>query len=354
MPVVAINPAWRRFVLLALCLSVLVGCPAEPPPVVEPPLPLERVPAEYWVEAEGTVSVGGVTVPGRVRMHYAVFWDVSVVVPTLVVWMHDTDLLLTFLWWEVDTEPLRCTSFRNDGALTATLAGDTLEIAAGAKLTGVSHTERDPSGECVGKARRLEVETPVVVSAVHDPDNNHFALSATFDTTASAGDDGSSGGVFSLIPSFDAPDLENMVTVSVQMEGQYLNRPPLAVLAALGNDLEPSDDGCPVTRPEGDPPMVLANTDGGLVVTLHSQSHDPDGGWPQDAPDPKLRRVDLEFEQWSSSKGEGYRFLGAGQEIGPVLFDNDLVHQLVLRVTDRWGAEGRQVCRFRVQANPGN
>ena len=58
--------------------------------------------------------------------------------------------------------------------------------------------------------------------------------------------------------------------------------------------------------------------------------------------------VDLAAEQWARSVPGGFSYLGTGQEIGPVLFEADREHRLLLWVTDRHGAEGRKLCHFQV------
>ena len=88
--------------------------------------------------------------------------------------------------------------------------------------------------------------------------------------------------------------------------------------------------------------------EGPSSVTLRSTSYDPDGKWPANNA-PKRPRVDLSFEQWARSRPDGFVFLGAGRDIGPVLFETGREHQLLLWITDRQGAEGRKLCHFQVE-----
>lgn len=138
----------------------------------------------------------------------------------------------------------------------------------------------------------------------------------------------------------------NEYVVAIQLAGSYLNRPPVAALAFQGDGIELGPDGCPRTR-DADPDIVVANTPDGLVATLHSDSHDPDGVWPGDQ-GPKLKRLDLAFEQWARNRDGAFGFVGAGRDVGPVLFESGQEHQLLLWVNDRRGAEARKVCRFEV------
>ena len=306
-------------VLLILVITVwyvTVGTRPEPEP--EPPPLLLQIPRNYWAEAHGTITLGDNAVPGKVRVEYLVHPDQRVVIPSLSVWMDDLDLVTPFLWWEAAREPLRCTFFRNNGAIGGTLDNGELVIPAGAKVLGHSFLKRDADGECRGKARRLDSASNEELRITHDPDSNRFALSVAFDTSHEG----------------------NAFTVTLEAEGHYLNRPPVAALTGTGDNVKLAADGCPA-------PKSPANTAEGLQVTLQSGSYDPDGKWPEDF-NPKRPRVDLAAEQWARSRPGGFRYLGAGQAIGPVLFETDQEHQLLLWVTDRHGAEGRKLCRFQV------
>ena len=294
----------------------------EPEPLSAPAL--LQVPKTYWAEGEGSISFGDHSVPGRVRLDYLVYPDQRVVIPNLVVWMDDLDLVVPFLWWEAAREPLRCTVFRNQQAIQAVLDNDELVIPAGSKLLGQSYFERRSDGECRGKARRLEPTSSAEMRIIHDPEGDRFALSTEFDT------------------SYEGNDF----TVALQAEGRYLNRPPVAALEVVGNNVTVAADGCPATD-KGKPPIAQANTPQGLLISLRSASYDPDGNWPEGT-NPKRSRVDLNFEQWARSRPAGFSFLGAGLEVGPVLFEVDKEHQLLLWVMDRRGAESRKLCHFQV------
>lgn len=309
--------------VLALIIAVWLTSP-EP----EPLPPLGQVPQAYWAEAEGTIKLENLAVPGRVRFNYLVYPDQRVVISNLVVWMNDLDWVVSFLWWEAKREPLRCTTFRNDKAIEGVLENGELVIPAGATVKGWSYFKRDSDGECTGEARQIDAESADELRAVHDPEGNHFALSASLETNFQ----------------------DNDVTVGLEMEGHYLNRPPVAELVVAGEgDILTTEDGCPGTK-KGDPPIAVANTPEGLLVNLQSTSYDPDGKWPAEQEPPKRPRLDLSFEQWARSRPGRFSFLGTGQEIGPVLFETGREHQIVLWITDRKGAEGRTHCHFQVVA----
>jgi len=295
-------------------------------PVTEPePLPvLLQIPQEYRAELNGLITLGDNIVPGRVLVDYQVYPDLQVVVTNLAVWMDDLDLVTPFLWWEVVREPLRCTFFRNDGAITGVLDNGELVIPAGATILGHSFLKRDAQGKCTGKARRLDTASNAELRIIHDPAGNHIALSAAFDTSHE----------------------DNTFTVSLEAEGHYLNRPPVVELVVSGENVTVGEDGCPSVE-KGKPPIALANTPDGLQITLKSISYDPDGNWPKDF-NLKRPRVDIAAEQWARSRRGGFSYLGEGRDIGPLLFEIGREHQLLLWVTDRYGAEARKLCHFQV------
>ncbi|MCZ6918536.1 MAG: hypothetical protein O7I93_17305 [Gemmatimonadetes bacterium] len=287
----------------------------EPPPPAPLPL-LEQIPRAYSAAAEGTIALGDNAVPGRVRANYLVYPDQRVVITHLAVWMDDLDLVVPFLWWET-REPLRCTIFRNDGAIEGTLQDGELVIPAGTKVLGQSYRERDPSGGCRGKLRLLDTRSTDVLRVTHDPEGNHFGVSASFETSYQ----------------------DHELTVTLEAQGRYLNRPPVAKLQVM-EDVPVLPDGCPEKK-------ILANTPEGLQVRFRSTSYDLDGIWP--GVEGEKLRVDLSFEQWARSRPDGFVFLGAGRDIGPVLFETGREHQLLLWITDRQGAEGRKLCHFQVE-----
>jgi len=312
---------------MTMVLMASSGCPTAPPPTPVELHPLSHVPAKFWAQADGRVRIDDeMTVPGRVRIWYSVDHEGVVEVEHLYAWMDDVDLAVTFLWWDVEVEPLRCTTLRNQGVLTGTLNGTEIQLASGAAVEGISYSERGENGKCVGKARKFEVEATDSILLTHDPENNRFAFEAAFETMQD----------------------EHAFTISFAAEGRYLNRPPIAAFEIEGVDAELNEEGCPGTTKDN-PPIAIANTPEGLSVTFHSSSWDPDGLFPPGT-NPKRPRVDIAFEQWARSGAEGLRPVGSGRTLGPILFETGREHQLLLWISDRQGAESRKFCHFQVMA----
>lgn len=299
---------------------------------------MARVPAAYWVEGEGTVTLDDeqsdeMTVPGRLRMNYLVYPDQRVVVPTLVAWIDDLDLVVTFTFFEfepldveveVEThrEKLRCATLRNDGAIEGTLHGGEIVLPAGTAVEGQYYSKRGDDGRCSGSAKGLAAESDGELRAVHDPEGDRFALEGSFEVT------------------YEAEDGEHEYELEFEIEGDYLNRPPVAAFSFDDPELQLLENGCPKS--------AAANDAKGYKVGLISQSWDPDGIWPGEPGSQKTPRVDLDFEHWGRSTPEGFSFVGAGREIGPLVFEAGREHQLLLWVTDRRGAEARKFCQFQV------
>lgn len=290
---------------------------------------------EYWVEVDADVSISDLaggppsTVPGMLRMVYDVEEDGVVRVRSLISTMDDIELVMQIAWWEVPVESLRCTRLSNEAVIAGTLEGTQMELASGIVVRGRSFPTRDAEGECSGEVRWMRAESPTTLTAVHDPANDHF----------------------SFFGSFEGGEPGQQYKVTIEAEGGFLNRPPQAQWTAVAVDgagaVDTAPDGCPATRTESDPPIVRRNTEKGLEVTLRSDSFDPDGVFPEGGK-PKLPRVDIAFEQWVRTMPDGYSFVGGGREVGPLLFETGAVHEVLLWVRDRRGAESRQICRFEV------
>ena len=306
--------------------------PPDEPAADQPPAPeLTQVAGAYRAQADGTISISAeslleglvsieaVEASGRVRMHYLVHPDKSVVIRGFNVWMGDANIEVNFPFWEVQHERLRCTVFYSDQAITGRLEYDRIIIPAGTKVLGHTYERRGSDGECGGLAYRLDVESPEDMIITHSPgpDNVRFGIDAEFTVD------------------FDG----NEVTVSLDAQGDFINRPPVAEMQLTGTGVQLMDDGCPVG---------VANTAEGLELNVRSASHDPDGNFPPDI-SVKQARVDINFEQWARTSPEGLRFLGEGQDMGTQLFATGKDHQLMLWVTDRQAAEARKICKFTVK-----
>lgn len=305
------------------------GAPNEPPNEPPPAPQLTEIAGAYRAQADGTITISaetalaGVTsvedveVSGRVRMHYLVNPDQSVVTRSFNVWMGDANLEVNFPFWDGQRERLRCTVFYSDRAINGGFGNDRITIPAGTKVQGHTYDRRGADGQCGGGVRKLDTVSPEDMRITHKPGENIFEINASF--------------------TVDYEGTE--VTVNMDASGEFINRPPVAEFRLTGTDVLLKDDGCPVG---------MANTADGLEVALRSTSYDPDGNFPEDV-SIKQSRVDISFEQWARSSPEGLLFLGEGQDLGTQLFETGKQHQLLLWVTDRQGAEARKICKFAVK-----
>lgn len=310
------------FALLALAAP---GCVRRTPPA---PLDLS-LPKSYRVQADGVLRLDGLRLPGRLRMDYLVEPDGRVLVSDLTAWIRDVDIVTHFLFWETDRERLRCTKLSNVTPIGGRLeGGNRLVFASGAAdLSGVSFDRREPDRTCPGRARQVTARNNAVFEATHDPVANRFAMNGTF--RGRHGDD--------------------EVSIRVDMTGSFVNRPPEALLGVFetpGGSAEPGEfdlpqGGCPPIRGVN-PPGAVANAPDGLRLHLISLSSDPDGAG-------RAGRGDISRDVWSlSTDGGRFRSLGAGQIVGPVLFELHRNHVLALTTSDHALASSRMTCRFRV------
>ena len=318
--------------LLALAVALVsLGCPAEEPPPPPPPPDAAQLPGRYIAQASGTVGLGGggieeETVDGRLQVAYIVYPDDRVVLTHFAARLDDVDLVVPFLWWEVDREPLRCTALASSRTAVGALEnGDAIVLPAGAlELGGVSYTARNDAVTCGGEQRGIRAESPSPASISHDPNENSFAFSG----------------------SFAASHQGNEFTVAVELDGDYVNRPPVARLAhalsGAGDDA--LVEGCP-------DPKSIANTGEGLRLRLVSRSEDPDPHAFVES-NLKLPRADLRREDWLRSLEGEFSFVGEGREMAEVVFEPALDHVLVLTVTDQSGSRARKICEFFVAPKP--
>lgn len=202
-------------------------------------------------------------------------------------------------------------------------AGNLLFPAGSAPLFVTSFSERNAEGGCPGGGDhyRITATNSRPVSGWHDPISDVFQLTGNFRTTVDDED----------------------VDIAVSLEGQYDNRPPVALFGVEGEGISRIQGGCPPVTGVN-PSSTEANDPLGLRLYLQSNSRDPDG---------LFAESDLTLAQWQHWQGTSggsprgtYRFLGRGRRIGPVVFDVDRHHVLVLRVTDRAGASDTTRCEF--------
>jgi len=144
---------------------------------------------------------------------------------------------------------------------------------------------------------------------------------------------------FHLAGAFSAHYSGETYALSLQLDGTYADRPPVARQSVVypGH----TQAGCPdrwIANPAGW--VAEANTAGGLLASLRSDSSDPDGSW---------ARADLTSERWFYRPDISTRYrIGPGHEVGPYLFGIGPTHQVELLATDLRGADSDDSCVFRV------
>ncbi len=282
------------------------------------------LPKAYRAQGDGTVQLGDLRLPGRVRVDYLVYPDGSVAMGNLHTWLQDVDIVTRFLFIETSRERLRCTEFSNQQVVEGRLDSSGLELvfpAAAARLSGLSFETRGSDRSCTGPARVITAENNAELRIEHDPASDRFALSTR------------------LTASYDGND----IAVRIDVEGEFLNRPPEPEIGVGGPTIDPDliQGGCPPVLATN-PPGAAPNDPRGLLLNLASSSFDPDGDW---------RRSDIIREEWSHSSGAPgakFRLIGRGRVAGPYLFESDREHWLMLTAWDRTGASYRDLCQFRV------
>ena len=310
---------------LALCavLGVLSSVACDPP---GPSAGDFELPQAYLAEASGTVELEDLRFFGHARASYLVFPDGRVNVTGLRFWVDDADIVVRGLFGIVlGRERLRCTELELERPFDAHLAPpDEIAVpAAAAEIAGLAWEERAADGSCPGGARRISASNNSGFGLLHDPAGDRFAISTSFT--------GPAGG--------------ETVTIGVEMEGSFVNRPPEAKIGVGGPGLPIASiqAACPQII-DGNPPYTPTNDPAGLRVELLSLSSDPDGN---------EGRSDISREHWVHSEGGGpWTVLGNEQLIGPVLFPTGSNNRLILEVGDRLGARSRKICDFLVLEAP--
>lgn len=284
----------------------------------------------YNARGHGTMIVDGpgccdgVVFPSTFEMNYEV--DTAsgrVNITRLYTTLADMDVTFHFLIFETGRARIRCGSARNDAQIEGNVdASGNLSIASGAAtLSGTSYQQRNASGECGGDVSAITLNNNAPLTGVLDPASNRISFAGVFSATTEG----------------------NTYTVHLDMTGDYLNRPPVAVFGVEGPGLERfSQGGCPAVMNGGNPPepTVEANDPAGLKMFLKSFSRDPDGAW---------QGGDLQLDQWFHGRNsEPLKFIGESRRLGPVVYEFGPVHHLELQTTDRAGALSKSECDFRV------
>lgn len=315
------------FILTALvAVPVLRDAFASPIP---PSPPITGASLHYSTRGKGAVTVDGpgccdgMVFPSTFEMDYETDTSGAVLITRLDSALADMDLRFHFLIFETARVQVRCGTVRSGSVIDANIdAFGNLTIAPGvATLSGNAFHTRNSAGECGGGLSSLTLTNNAPMSGVLDPTGNRMTLTGSFTTTTEG----------------------NTYNISLEMTGQYANRPPVAVFGVEGAGLEAfAQGGCPAVLNGGNPPeyVVEANDESGLKMFLRSFSHDPDGSW---------TGADVGLDQWFHGMDtEPQKFIGEGRRVGPQMFAFGPVHHLTLETTDRLGVVNRSRCDFRV------
>jgi hypothetical protein len=274
------------------------------------------------VNGEGCCD--GVPLPGTFEMDYEVDEAAGRVrITRLSAALADMDITFRFLIFETGRVKVRCGTARSASPIEGSVdAFGNLSIAAGAAtLSGEAFQQRDDGGECGGGASLITLANNAPLTGLLDPVSNRLSLSGAF-TTMTEG---------------------RTYDVRLDMTGEYVNRPPVAVFGVEGPGLGAfAQGGCPAVMNHGNPPepTVEANDPAGLKAYLRSFSYDPDGAW---------RGGDILLDQWFHGRDAGpVKFVGESRRLGPTYFEFGPVHHLTLETTDRAGVTDASPCDFRV------
>jgi hypothetical protein len=273
---------------------------------------------------DGPGCCDGFTFPGTFEMDYELDGAAGrVSITRLYTTLADVDITFRFLIFETGRVQMRCGAARGASPIEGSAdAFGNLTVASGAAtLSGEAFKQREADGECGGPSSSITLTNNAPLTGRLDPASNRLSIAGAF-TTVTEG---------------------HTYNVRLDMAGEYVNRPPVAVFGAEGPGLEAfAQGGCPAVWNSGNPPepTVEANDPAGLKMYLRSFSHDPDGAW---------RGADLLLDQWYHGRDSApEKFVGESRRLGPMLFEFGPVHHLTLETTDRLGATAVSVCGFRV------
>ena len=317
--------------LLGLSLAVLPArrAASAPAAAVSPatsgaPAPFYRARGSSSMAVTGDGCCDGVPFPGTFEMDYELDEAAGrVEITRLSAALADMDITFHFLIFETGRIQVRCGTARSASPIEGSVdAFGNVTIAAGAAtLTGEAFKRREEGGECGGTSSAITLTNNAPLTGLLDPVSNRLSLSGAF-TTVTEG---------------------RTYDVRLDMTGEYVNRPPVAVFGAEGAGLGAfAQGGCPAVMNGGNPPepTVEANDPAGLKMYLRSFSHDPDGAW---------RGADVLLDQWYHGRdSEPEKFIGESRRLGPLLFEFGPIHHLTLETTDRAGVADEAVCGFRV------
>ncbi len=308
---------------LAVCCALSPAARAATPPLAPPQQFLVR--GTGYATLSGSHCCGDTRFNGRFETAYEIDPSGAVRLASLRLDLDDVDVVVRdgFLGLFDRHVRVRC----GNGA-SATAAGGRqadathLKFAPGSlSVAGVASEERLADGSCADPTLTWAGVNDSETLLLHDPVAGVFGLAGTFHTTI----EGEAG------------------TLTLQLSGLFVNRPPAAALALRRTGEPYPQSGCPAFwRWNGQlwEQVAEANDPAGLKGDARSYSSDPDGGWPEG---------DVATEDWFLTSGSGARaFLTAGRDSGPLAFGFGPTHRLELLAGDHLGAVGSTACSFRV------
>lgn len=309
-------------------LVLALGCGLAPSAPADTPL----APAQqYQVRGTGYATVAGshccgdTRFTGRFEAAYEVDSAGQARLASLRLDLDDTDVVVEdgFLGLFSTRIHVRCGNGSNPAPAAGSVA-DATHLAFGPgslSLAGVASEERLADGSCADPTLVWTGTNDVATVLLHDPATGRFGLDGSFHTVV----EGESS------------------TLTLRLEGGFVNRPPQAAFALRRAGEPYPQSGCPAFwRWNGQlwELVAEANAPDGLKGDAHSFSSDPDGGWPQG---------DVLTEDWFLASGGGPRtFVTAGRDTGPLLFGWGPTHSLELLAGDHVGATSAAACSFRV------
>src|SRR4030095_9846471 len=200
--------------LLSLSITALLAWRAysapAPPPSASPALQAYSAHGRGTMLVDGAGCCDGVVFPSTFEMDYEVDRSSGRVnISRLSAALADMDIRFHFLIFETGRVQVRCGSARNVSAVVGTIdSSGNLTIPAGAAtLNGTSFGERDGVGKCGGSVSDLSLTNNAPLVGSLDPVSNSISFNGVFSVTTEG----------------------NTYNIQLNMTGDYVNRPPVAV-----------------------------------------------------------------------------------------------------------------------------
>ncbi len=309
--------------VLALGCSLALSAQAVTPPLA--PVQQFQVRGSGFATVNGPHCCGDTRFTGRFEAAYEIDGAGQARLAALRIALDDTDVVVEdgFLGLFSTRVQVRCGNAASAAPASGFLTDPShIKFGPGALgLAGQASEERLADGSCADPTLAWNGTNDVETLLLHDPAAGSFGLDGSFHTVVEGE------------PS----------TLTLHLEGGFVNRPPQAAFALRRAGEPYPQSGCPaVWRWNGQlwELVAEANAPDGLKGDAHSFSTDPDGGWPQG---------DVFTEDWFLTSGSGPRdFVTAGRDTGPLLFGWGPTHRLELLAGDHVGATSAASCSFRV------